>query len=155
MSAYFRISVRFLDGEFHGRGDDGDCEWPPSPLRLFQALTNAAARLDGNGISEQKAAALHWLEALKRPPEILADKATPTAGYQLYVPDNVGDLVAKQWSAGKSFDSKSHPIDISGYRTEKRVHPLRLCGDAAVHYLWTFDDAGPHPGFGASRRQRA
>ncbi len=141
MFEHLRISVRFLDGEFHGRGDNGESEWPPSPLRLFQALTNAAARLDGNGISVRNADALRWLEAVKQPPEIIADKATATNGYQLYVPDNVGDLVAKQWSAEKYFDSKNHPIDISGYRTEKRVRPLRIAGTAAVNYLWTFDNA--------------
>lgn len=139
MSDYFRISVHFLQGEFHGRGDDGDSEWPPSPLRLFQALTNAAARLDGSGISNQNADALRWFEAQKQQPEILAVRATPTTGYQLYVPDNVGDLVAKQWAAGKYFDSKNHPIDIAGYRTEKAVRPLRLAGDATVHYLWHLD----------------
>lgn len=141
MFEHLRISVRFLDAEFHGRGDNGDSEWPPSPLRLFQALTNAAARLDGHGISARNADALRWLEAVKQPPEIIADRATTTNGYQLYVPDNVGDLVAKQWSADKYFDSKNHRIDISGYRTEKRIRPLRLTGAAAVHYLWTFDDA--------------
>ncbi len=141
MSEQFRISVRFLDGQFHGRGDNGVSEWPPSPLRLFQALTNAAARLDGNGIGARNADALHWLEAVERPPEIIADKQTTTNGYQLFVPDNVGDLVAKQWSAGNYFDSENHPIDISRYRTEKRVRPLRLAGAAAVHYLWTLDDA--------------
>jgi CRISPR-associated protein Csb2 len=140
MFQHLRISVRFLDGEFHGRGDSGEPEWPPSPLRLFQALTNAAARLDGNGIGARNADALRCLEAVKQPPEIIADKKNTTNGYQLYVPDNVGDLIAKQWSAGKYFDGKNHPIDMSGYRTEKRVRPLRVAGAAAVHYLWTFDD---------------
>ena len=139
MPEHLRISVRFLDREFHGRGDDGETEWPPSPLRLFQALTNAAARLGGAGISAQSAAALRWLEALKQPPEILASEATPTTGYKLYVPDNVADLVAEKWSAGKYFDSENHPLDISGFRTEKHVRPLRLSGDAAVHYLWPLD----------------
>lgn len=139
MPAQLRISVRFLDGTFHGRGDGGEPEWPPSPLRLFQALTNAAARLDGDGVGIQSASALGWLESLQTPPEIFTSTATPAGGYQLYVPDNVGDLVAKQWSAGKYFDSKNHPIDISGYRTEKPVRPLRLSGDAAVHYLWALD----------------
>ncbi len=140
MPEHLRISVRFLDGTFHGRGDDGNSEWPPSPLRLYQALVNAASRLDGNGISPKNAAALRWFEALIQLPEILAANATSMTGYQLYVPDNVGDLVAKQWAAGKYFDSKNHPIDISGYRTEKNVSPLRLSEDAAVHYLWTLDD---------------
>ncbi len=139
MPEHLRISVRFLDGTFHGRGDNGEPEWPPSPLRLFQALTNAAARLGSSGISAQNAGALRQLEALKQPPEILAAKATPTTGYKLYVPDNVSDLVAKQWSAGEYFDSKNHPIDIAGYRTEKNVRPLRLSGDAVVHYLWPLE----------------
>lgn len=136
MPAQLRISVRFLDGAFHGRSDGGEPEWPPSPLRLFQSFTNAAARLNGDGVGAKGAAALRWLESRIQPPEIVAATATPTTGYQLYVPDNVGDLVAKQWSAGKYFDGKNHPIDISGYRTEKPVRPLRLSDDAAVHYLW-------------------
>lgn len=140
MHEHFRISVRFLDGEFHGRGDGGEPEWPPSPLRLFQALTNAAARLDSDGNGATNAAALRWLEELTQPPEIIADNATPTNGYQLYVPDNVGDLVAKKWAAGKYFDSKNHVNDLSRYRTDKRVRPLHIEGDAAVHYVWTFED---------------
>ncbi len=83
---------------------------------------------------------MRWLEALERPPEILANEATETTGYKLYVPDNVGDIVAKQWSSGKYFDSKNHPIDIAGYRTEKNVRPLHLPGDAVVHYIWDIED---------------
>jgi len=139
MSEYLRISVHFLDGGFHGRGDNGDSEWPPSPLRLFQALTNAAARLDGAGVGKQNADALRWLESLPQAPEIFAAGTTPTTGYQLYVPDNVGDLVAKKWSRGEYFDSKSRAIDIAGYRTEKAIRPLQLAGDAVVHYLWLID----------------
>lgn len=140
MPAQFRISLHFLDGEFNGRGDGGESEWPPSPLRLFQALTNAAARLEGNGVGENQASALRWLETLKEPPEILAARTTPTNGYQLYVPNNEGDLVLKQWASGKYFDSDNHPIDIAGYRTDKVVRPLRLLGSAAVHYFWPLDE---------------
>jgi len=42
--ATFRLSIRLLDGAFHGRGDGGEPEWPPSPLRAFQSLVCAAAR---------------------------------------------------------------------------------------------------------------
>lgn len=127
MSEKLRISVRFLDGSFHGRGDGGESEWPPSPLRLFQALTNAAARLGGDGIGVKSAAALRWLEALKEPPEIFASIAEPTTGYQLYVPDNVGDL------------PKAINEGVAAFRTEKLVCPHRLLGEAAVHYRWTLD----------------
>jgi CRISPR-associated protein Csb2 len=139
MPAQFRITVRFLDCAFHGRSDGGDPEWPPSPLRLFQALTNAAARLNGDGVSQKYAAALKWLESLPQSPEIIASKETESIGYQLYVPDNVADLVAKKWSKGEYFESNNHPIDISGYRTEKPICPLHLAGDAAVHYLWPLE----------------
>ena len=43
MPAHLCLSVTFLDGEFHGRRDGGESEWPPSPLRLFQALVATAA----------------------------------------------------------------------------------------------------------------
>jgi CRISPR-associated protein Csb2 len=38
MPSYLCLSAIFLDAEFHGRRDGGEPEWPPSPLRLFQAL---------------------------------------------------------------------------------------------------------------------
>ena len=40
---YALISVTFLDPVFHGRADGEEPEWPPSPLRLFQALLAGAA----------------------------------------------------------------------------------------------------------------
>lgn len=141
MSAQLRISVRFLDGAFHGRGDGDNPEWPPSPLRLFQAVVNAAAT--GNGkIPDDAVAALHWFEQLP-PPEIIAAPAAAIQprGYNLYVPDNVGDLVGKSWAAGKE-------NDIANYRTEKFVRPTRLSSGisaaddhfSAVHFIWMLDD---------------
>lgn len=141
MCAQLRISVRFLDGAFHGRGDGGDPEWPPSPLRLFQAVVNAAAA--GNEkIPDTAVAALHWFEQLP-PPEIIAAPiaAIQPHGYNLYVPDNVGDLVGKSWAAGKE-------NDIASYRTEKFVRPTRLSSGSsaaddnfsAVHFIWMLDD---------------
>ena len=141
MSAQLRISVRFLDGAFHGRGDGDNPEWPPSPLRLFQAVVNAAAT--GNGkVPDDAVAALHWFEQLP-PPEIIAAPAAAIKprGYNLYVPDNVGDLVGKSWAAGKE-------NDIANYRTEKFVRPTRLSSGSnaaddhfsAVHFIWMLDD---------------
>jgi CRISPR-associated protein Csb2 len=42
MSGYFCLSISPLDAAFHGRGDGGVAEWPPSPLRAFQALLTTA-----------------------------------------------------------------------------------------------------------------
>ena len=43
MPDYLCISIRFLGGAFHGRADHGEPEWPPSPLRLYQAIVAASA----------------------------------------------------------------------------------------------------------------
>ncbi len=139
MPDLLRISVRFLDGEFHGRGDGGANEWPPSPLRLFQALVAAsAARWNERRGIHHAAPALRWLETLP-PPIIVAPTSAEGAAYRLYVPDNVGDLVGKSWSKGNDGS-------IADYRTEKTVRPTHVHGDGAVHFLWSLDvpDQTPH-----------
>lgn len=135
MPDYLRISVRFLDGEFHGRGDGGANEWPPSPLRLFQALVAAsAARWNERRSIRHAAPALRWLETLP-PPAIISPKSAEGAAYRLYVPDNVGDLVGQKWSRGNEGS-------IADYRTEKTVCPTHIEGDGAVHFLWLLPETG-------------
>ncbi|MBL9204910.1 MAG: type I-U CRISPR-associated protein Cas5/Cas6 [Opitutaceae bacterium] len=129
MPDHLCISIRFLGGAFHGRADHGEPEWPPSPLRLYQAIVAAsAARWNERGRLRQADAALRWLEQLP-PPVIAAPPAHATQGYRLYVPDNVGDLVGKSLARGGEGS-------IADYRTEKSVRPLAVPDEAAVHYVW-------------------
>lgn len=132
MPDHLCISVRFLNGAFHGRADQGEPEWPPSPLRLFQALVAAsAARWNERRAINHAAPTLRWFETLP-PPQIVAPATVQEAatGYRLYVPDNVGDLVGAAWSRGRD-------ASIADYRTEKAVRPTRIADDeAALHYLW-------------------
>ncbi|HEV3440895.1 MAG TPA: type I-U CRISPR-associated protein Csb2, partial [Gemmata sp.] len=65
MSNVLCITVRFLDPmpQFHGRADGGEPEWPPSPLRLFQALVDAAAsRWRDLRFDDYAKPFLRWLE---------------------------------------------------------------------------------------------
>ncbi len=137
MPDYLCLSVRFLDGAFHGRADQGEPEWPPSPLRLFQSLVAAAAaRWNERRAISHAAPALRWLESLP-PPNIFAPISVQaaTTGYRLYVPDNVGDLIGAAWARGRD-------ASIADYRTEKHVRSTRLADeDAALHYLWQLADA--------------
>ena len=129
MSPHLCITIRFHDGLFHGRRDGGEPEWPPSPLRVFQALVAAAAAHTNERNSlTQAAPMLRWLEA-QPAPLITAPSAQRGEKYRLYVPDNVGDLVARSWRKG-------NPRSIADYRSEKDVQPMRFEGDNAVHYLW-------------------
>jgi len=129
MPTFLRISIRFLLDEFNGRGDGGEPEWPPSPLRLFQALVNSAARL---GI-ESFASSLKHLEERRDPPVIFASKPAPIQprwGVKFHVPNNDGDL---WFNTNKS----------SGKRAEKVFSPTRLPENAAVYYFWEITNSVP------------
>ena len=133
MTRHLCITVHFLDPLYHGQGDGGKREWPPSPLRLFQALlAGARAGCRDREWSEVKAKALRWLEQ-RKPPVIVAPNAPPAPSYTLYVPNNDGD---------KKFDRQER-------LTSKFARPSRLGNGNAVHYLWLIDDgewseAQPH-----------
>lgn len=135
--SYLAFTIRFLQTEWHGRGDAGEPEWPPSPLRFFQSLVAAAAARSNERMRIDTAApALRWLERQSFP-FIDADTGEiATAVRRHYVPDNVGDKVASSWSKGG--DSS-----MADYRTEKDVRPIRLAGERAVRYLYPLkeDDA--------------
>lgn len=137
MASSFCFTVRFLQPLSHGRGAGGEPEWPPSPLRLFQALVAAAAaRWNERARLEYAAPALEWL-AKQPAPVVVASRGTPSGTkYRLYVPDNVADKVAKSWRGGNTDAS------IADYRTEKDVRPAYLAGDA-VHFLYPLADVDP------------
>lgn len=134
-----RITARFLQPYSHGRDDHGGPAWPPSPLRLFQALVAAAMRraLGAPEARPPLVAALQWLER-QAPPEIIAPTAVAAvAPYRLFVPDNVADQVAKSWAMGRE-------ASLAEYRSEKDVQPMQLAGEA-VHYVFRdAEGAGPH-----------
>ncbi len=129
MISFLCISVRFLQPYAHGREENGEPEWPPSPLRMLQALVAASAgRWNERRKLSHADAAIRWLESLP-PPEIVAADAVPsTAPYRLYVPDNVTDKVAAVWA-------RNREKSIGAYRIEKDARPMCLLGDS-VHYLY-------------------
>jgi len=123
------LTVRFLQPFCHGRRDEAQPEFPPSPLRMFQALVAAAAGYWNERIEiVQAMPAFLWLEAQPQPEILAADAVPSNQPYRLYVPDNVADKVAASWSRGRD-------ASIADYRTEKDVRPTHLGGEA-VHYLY-------------------
>lgn len=129
MSRYLVLSFRFLAPWFHGRGAVGAPEWPPSPLRAFQAVVAAAARA---GTLESVRGALAWLER-RGAPLVLAPEAVESGiGYRLSVPHNAMDLVGRQWCRGDEGNPAEH-------RTMKNLLPHRLPEDAVVRYAWRMD----------------
>jgi CRISPR-associated protein Csb2 len=129
----------FLDRCFHGRRDGGEPEWPPSPLRLFQAIVAAAAAPTGR-IDDSTAAALRWFERLP-PPRIAAPVARLGEPYRLSVPNNAMDLVVKAWAKG-NYDG-SGDANPATHRTMKTVRPMHLDGGDQVRYTWTLPDPLP------------
>ncbi|MGA4645050.1 type I-G CRISPR-associated protein Csb2 [Limisphaera sp. 4302-co] len=122
MTRYLCISVTLLDPLFHGKRDEDAPEWPPSPMRLFQALVAGSCTGCRHAEwSEAKANAYRWLER-RKPPIIIAPPARLAAGYMLFVPNNDSDTAFERHER----------------LTEKAVRPHRILSDgpATLHYLW-------------------
>jgi len=132
MSFAFCLTIRFLDPvpTFHGRSDGDEPEWPPSPLRAYQALVAAAAARWREGqFAAYAGPALKWLE-LRTPMVIAPGIQSERNGYRMYVPNNAGDLVTAAWARGNT-DAKFSSLNV-----EKDVRPTRLLRGDCVHYLW-------------------
>jgi CRISPR-associated protein Csb2 len=141
MPTQFVVSICFLDAvpSFHGRSVGFEPEWPPSPLRLFQAIVRAAAaRWPGRAFFDYATPSLQWLEGQTPDvitPAVLSDR-TP---FRMYVPNNAGDLVAAAWARG------SLETGIAEHRVEKDVRPTRLIDGDSVHFLFPLPDGNcPH-----------
>jgi CRISPR-associated protein Csb2 len=131
----FVITARFLDPRFHGRADGGEPEWPPSPLRLLQALLAAAAlRSRGSPIPDDVRAALVWLERQPAPGLIAPATFPHGTGYRLSVPNNALDIVAKAWARGN--DSMSGDANPATHRAMKTVKPTVFREGDAVHFVF-------------------
>lgn len=149
MTSHLHISVTYLQPTCHarlGKEDSAPNEWPPSPLRLFQAMVaGAAARWAGDGASTHSGggaltaaapvAALKWLESLcaTSPPTILAPQAVTGQAIPRYVPNNSADLVASKWARGDSLATFED-------RTKKVFRPTYLLGGSSVHYVWALNE---------------
>lgn len=138
------ISVCFLDPvpAFHGRRDGSEPEWPPSPLRLFQSLVDAAASRwsESKKFIAHVKPALEWLQELQ-PSEIVTPRHRVGTAFRIAVPNNDWDSPAHAWAAGREPAKPHRPIDL---KTMKSVHPVRLIcandGDNFVHYLYSLPD---------------
>jgi CRISPR-associated protein Csb2 len=139
------ISVRFIQPYplFHGRGDADEPEWPPSPMRAFQALLNAAClRTCGKPLPPDVHSALQVLELLR--PHIIAPRATLSpVGHRAYVPHNHTDLVTAAWDRG-NIDAS-----VSSHRMEKDIRPFRIesVGDdlPTLHYVYPLEATNADP----------
>lgn len=140
MKSTLCLTIRFLDPvpQFHGRDADGEPEWPPSPLRLFQALVSAAAnRWRDDQFRDYASPALQWLERIE-PSVVTPQVAVNSYGYRMYVPNNSGDLMTAAWARGDTETS------MAKFRVEKDVRPINL-NDEAVRFLFPLDNGNcPH-----------
>jgi CRISPR-associated protein Csb2 len=127
--SYLCFTIRLLQPCYHGRCDGAEPEWPPSPLRLFQALVAAASsRWCNEEFDIDVAPALRWLEQQRLPLIVAVNGRQAASKYRLYVPDNSGDLAAGTWSRGDTTKIIR--------RTEKDVRPIHLPDFGEAHFLY-------------------
>ncbi len=116
------LIVKFAEGRYHGRTRENKPEWPPSPLRLFQALI-AGSHRGAYGIvrADVRDSALRWLERLD-PPLIVAGLAKDTGGeFTNFVPNN-DDL-------------------LDHIRTPKSLSARVINDNGPVLYRWLIDES--------------
>ena len=130
MSRFLCISVTFLDPFFHGQGDGDNPEWPPSPMRLFQAIlagSRTGARQLRWSVDDQVTLrdAFLWLER-RPPPEIITPEASPAPAYTLFVPNNDSDTKPNRQERLTSKVARPHRLVQGG----------EAGGPQTLHYLW-------------------
>lgn len=115
------ITIHFLSDRYHGRTENGhEPEWPPSPLRLYQAvLAGAASRWRDPAVRERELAAFEWFQGLE-PPQIIAPKAEPGRPLLKYVRENLSDVDPEK-------------------RDAKFSRPTLFLGEPTVTYFWSID----------------
>ncbi len=128
MPDYLCFTIRFLQPLHHGRCAGDEPEWPPSPLRFFQAMVAAAAaRWNERERVASPVAELRWLAELPSPEIVACGGVASEVPTQFYVPDNTADLLVPSWKRGET--------EKGTKRTEKVVLPTHLDGET-VHYLF-------------------
>jgi CRISPR-associated protein Csb2 len=119
------LTVRLLDGRYHGVGD-----WPPAPFRLFQALVAGAYggrwSAEPESAQQRKDAAFAWLERLN-PPHIAAPAKLDGRVTTYFVPNNDLDAVG------------GDPQRVAEIRAGKAVRPILVATDTPFLYAWPFD----------------
>lgn len=134
MSAHFCVTIQLLHPVFHGRVSDEEPEWPPSPLRIFQALV-AGSALGRADWAEDRIRAFEYLESLDLPPVLIVPEASVGEGYRLSVPNNSLEKVAAAWARGNYFGLGD--ASPAGHRTMKRVRPVHLRDEEPVYCVWS------------------
>lgn len=132
MPTHLCVTFHLPGRTFHGVADDGAPEWPPSPLRAFQAMVRAAAQGSG-AIEPDVRADFAWLENLC-PPRIVAPPVEIGVTVRCAVPNNDLDVVFREWARDREGGRT-----VEQLKTLKSVRALHLDGGADVHYLYQLD----------------
>lgn len=132
MNLWFAIEVRFLNGRYHGRDGNAQPEWPPTPLRLFQAIV--AGALSGRWVADGRQmaeATLRWLERLGAPNLLLGPQALELRPYRIAVANNQADRHISALKKHAYLDKL-----LAGDKELKAVRPW-LVGRQPLVYAWT------------------
>lgn len=131
MLEYFRLSAFFTLGTYHGK------EWPPSPMKLFQAIIGSVAALSAKNsmFDTEVLHTLEWFEGLK-PPIIYSEESPSTSTYSINPPNNNDDKTMSEYTTGSK---KEFLIikDKMARNTTKKI--TRRFMSKPVHYFWQIE----------------
>ncbi len=119
----FCVSIRWLDNRYHGQNAIGEKEWPPSPLRVFQAVLAGIGSQVGE--VEKMSAGLLWLENQTSFPTIIAPRVEEGRRFVRYVPTNDSN--------------KKRTRNRQDRLTDKPVVPTIMLDHPVIYYLWPLE----------------
>jgi len=126
MSSYFRIYVYFLGGYYHGK------EWPPSPMRLMQAIVAGSAHI---GHLSRYSSTLFWLEQLE-PPMIYGSRVESGMEFTAYVPRNSDDITLRDYYK----DMPSYKVQANRRARYDGQPTRRRWVNEPITYEWCVDN---------------
>lgn len=127
-----RLSACFSNTTYHGS------EWPPSPMRIYQAIIAGAAsqNIEDSQISKSMMSVLEWFESLPNPTIITrSGNGSSLANKVMYVPNNDDDLSMKALASGAD---QQTILEARRERYAKKVLKKRFVNDP-IHYYWVVD----------------
>lgn len=128
---YLLLTLKFISPVYYGSTDGAvEHSWPPSPLRLFSALVNAAASRKDLA-ADRTTALLKWLEE-QQPPAISCPPVEKMHEYVEYVQENCGDHT-----------TYVKYEDYAKTKSAKPVTPVHMAGSQEVTYWYRI--ANPCP----------
>lgn len=130
------FTIEWFRAAYHGLGEDGKIQWPPSPTRLLAALTNGAYQTYSSHSSE--------LERGLRSLQTLSESEPPIIFAPQTVALNMPPTYAPQTWVPEKLSNSEQAIDMGFFNVANSLQykPVDALALSDTHLVFTLPDSG-------------